>query len=198
MAGETPFRIAFAALFLTVLIIAGNYRIRARAARGTVSGKAEGGLLFALLRLGGFAVWVSLLAYMFNPRWMAWSQLPLPAWLRWTGAASVALMIPLVFATYRAIGTNITHTVVTREGHQLVTSGPYRYIRHPLYTAGFLSFVGFGLLAANWFMLAGAFAAIVLITIRLPKEEARLIETFGDEYRDYMRRTGRYFPWLVG
>jgi protein-S-isoprenylcysteine O-methyltransferase Ste14 len=53
-----------------------------------------------------------------------------------------------------------------------------------------------GLLAANGLMLVGTALALILVNIRLPKEEAALIERFGDDYRHYQARTGRYFPRL--
>ena len=90
----------------------------------------------------------------------------------------------------------MTRTVTIREDHRLVTSGPYRYIRHPLYTMGLLLFSSLSLIAANWFMMLGTVLAFVLVSLRLPKEEAALIEAFGDEYRAYMQRTGRFLPRL--
>jgi protein-S-isoprenylcysteine O-methyltransferase Ste14 len=92
----------------------------------------------------------------------------------------------------------ITPAIATRKEHKLVTAGPYRWIRHPLYTFGTLFFLSFALMADSWFIAVMALVAIVLLSIRLPKEEALLIEKFGDEYRGYMKCTGRFFPKLGG
>jgi protein-S-isoprenylcysteine O-methyltransferase Ste14 len=95
------------------------------------------------------------------------------------------------------LGNNVTPTIVTRQKARLVTSGPYRWIRHPLYVMGLIVFIGFALGAENWFIALTASLGFVLLTIRARKEEARLIEKFGDQYRLYMRNTGRFFPKLT-
>ena len=88
----------------------------------------------------------------------------------------------------------MSSTVETRENHELVTSGPYRWVRHPLYSVGTSFFVSLSLVAANWFIGLGSVSALVMLLIRLPKEEEKLIERFGDKYRAYMKRTGQLFP----
>jgi protein-S-isoprenylcysteine O-methyltransferase Ste14 len=67
-------------------------------------------------------------------------------------------------------------------------------VRHPLYSAGAVFAVALNLLVANWFTTASGTTALTLLFMRLPKEEEELIERFGDEYREYARRTGRLFP----
>ena len=99
---------------------------------------------------------------------------------------------------FRTFGKNITPTVETREKHELVTDGPYHWVRHPLYTVGTSFFASLSLLAANWFMGLASLSVLVMLLVRLPKEEAKLIERFGDEYREYMRRTGSLLPRLGG
>ena len=110
------------------------------------------------------------------------------------GAAVVLLFIPFVAASQRALGRNVSPTVITHEDHELVTSGPYRWIRNQLYTAAGFIFTGLGLVAASWFLIAAAALAVVLVRLRLPKEEAQLEDRFGQEYRDYVSRTGRFLP----
>ena len=92
------------------------------------------------------------------------------------------------------LGNNVSPTVVTRKRHTLVTSGPYRWVRHPLYGMGFIAYTGFALLAENWFIALMAVLKLIILRIRLDQEEARLIERFGSEYRQYMQRTGRFLP----
>jgi protein-S-isoprenylcysteine O-methyltransferase Ste14 len=83
---------------------------------------------------------------------------------------------------------------VTRREHTLVTHGPYRYVRHPFYDAVALAVVANGLAAANWFLLLGGLLAIALIVLRTSREEERLLARFGDSYRVYRARTGRFLP----
>lgn len=147
-----------------------------------------------LLRIFGFSVWVGILLYMIDPRWMAWSSLPLPHWLRWAGAGLCLITIPLIYWMFSHLGGNVTDTVVTRKAHRLVTSGPYRWIRHPMYLFSIFMFVGFSLLTANWFIALAGMLAVIMLIIRTPTEEAMLLEKFGEGYRRYMERTGRFWP----
>ena len=66
--------------------------------------------------------------------------------------------------------------------------GPLRGLGVPL------MFAGLGLVAASWFLIGMAALALVLVRLRLPKEEAQLEDRFGQEYRDYVSRTGRFLP----
>jgi protein-S-isoprenylcysteine O-methyltransferase Ste14 len=148
------------------------------------------------LRLAGLALWGSVLLYLINPAWISWARLPLPNWIRWIGVGLAALSIPLMYWLFSSIGTNITHTVGTRERHQLVTHGIYRWVRHPLYSVGMTFFLSIALIAANWFIAAAEGFGFIFLLLRLPQEEQKLIERFGDEYRSYMEKTGRFFPRL--
>jgi protein-S-isoprenylcysteine O-methyltransferase Ste14 len=84
--------------------------------------------------------------------------------------------------------------VVTRRAHTLVTSGPYRWVRHPFYDATALSMLANALAAANWFLLLTGSAVLILIVARTRKEEANLRLRFGDSYQAYVERTGRFVP----
>jgi len=106
------------------------------------------------------------------------------------------LAVLFSYWVFNNLGNNVSPSVATRSQHQLVTSGPYRWIRHPLYTMGMVSYVSFAMLSANWAIAVLSLAVFVILNIRLPQEEAGLIEKFGDEYREYMQRTGRFLPKL--
>ena len=92
----------------------------------------------------------------------------------------------------------ITDTVVTRKQHSLVTTGPYRWVRHPFYVSFAVAILANSLVTANWFIFAVGAAAFLLIVVRTRKEEENLIERFGDDYRRYMQTTGRFWPRLFG
>ena len=95
---------------------------------------------------------------------------------------------------FRSLGRNITDTVTVRSEATLVTRGPYRWMRHPLYTFGFAGFACLGLAAANAALIGAALVAIALIRARTPIEERMLVERFGDDYLDYMLHTPRWLP----
>jgi protein-S-isoprenylcysteine O-methyltransferase Ste14 len=121
-------------------------------------------------------------------------EFALPVSLRWAGF--VLGLVSLVFWTWvqAELGKHWSAQLQLREEHHLITSGPYARIRHPLYTAMLGWAVSLALVTANWvFVLMVAFTVVGLVT-RTPKEEQMMIGQFGDEYREYMRRTGRFFP----
>ena len=185
------------AVFLASLSISTQRRWRARRAGGAIPRSQEppgliaGRILVALPLFGG------VLAYVASPHWMAWASLSVPSWARWLGAALGILVVPSLFWVLSTLGTNVSETVFTKQQHQLVTTGPYRWVRHPLYTGGIALFVSIGLMAANWFILL--WAVVALIAVRLvviPREEAQLVATFGDAYRRYRGGTGSLLPLL--
>jgi len=190
---QAMFRIVFAALFLFLFGVVGTYRRKAEAGR-RIDYSVEGLPLLIALRLGGLFLWGYCLLFIIYPQPLGWSFFDVPSWLRWVGAAVVFVNIPFVVSAQRALGRNVSPTVITHEDHELISSGPYRLIRNPLYVAGALVFTGLGLVAASWFVIGGAALALVLVRLRLPKEEAQLEDRFGQEYRDYVSRTGRFLP----
>jgi protein-S-isoprenylcysteine O-methyltransferase Ste14 len=193
---ENLYQFTAIALLGASMTISRSYRSKAARSGEKISSHEEGVLILNLRRIFGLALWLSSLAYMVSPRWMAWSSLPLPAWARWSGAALMLVCVPLIYWVFSSLGKNVTHTVAIRKEASLVTHGPYRWVRHPLYTVGFLAFTGFSLLAANWFIFAMLLAAYPILMARTAIEEMHLVDRFGDDYRQYMQRTGRYLPKL--
>ena len=189
------FRIVFGALFLLLFGVVTTYRVKAQSGR-KIDYSKEGGAVFLALRVGGLSIWLYCLLYVVYPRVLAWSFIELPSVVRWAGVGLVLLLIPFIVSAQRALGRNISPTVMTHEDHELVTSGPYRWIRNPLYTARTMLFTGLGLISASAFLLVGGLVSLVLVAIRLPSEEAELEKRFGQAYRDYVRRTGRFLPRL--
>ncbi len=95
------------------------------------------------------------------------------------------------------MGKNLTDTVHVRADATLVTSGPYRWVRHPYYVSTALLIASVTLLTANWFIGLSGLVCLALLVLRTPKEEQKLIERFGDDYRRYMETTGRFLPrWM--
>ena len=197
METENIFRILAAIILFTCIGISVYHRRKADKDSGEkVSRQVDGSIMMLLIRIGGLALWLSPLVYLINPAWMAWSKIGLPEWARWLGVAIGILCAVLVYWLFSSIGSGITPTSATRKEHKLVTSGIYRWVRHPLYSVGSSLFVAFGMMADNWFIAALGILTFILMAIRLPKEENNLIEKFGDEYREYMKTTGAFLPKL--
>ena len=145
----------------------------------------------------GLLAWIGLFAWLMNAVWISWFSMPLPIWLRWIGVGMLPVFVILISWVFRSLGRNLTDTVVTRAEHTLVTTGPYRWVRHPFYCATFLFLAAVSLVSANWGLAVAGGLTCVLIAIRTRTEEAKLIERFGDEYLAYMQRTGKFLPRLA-
>jgi protein-S-isoprenylcysteine O-methyltransferase Ste14 len=117
--------------------------------------------------------------------------------LQWTAAAAALLGLAIAIWARVALGTNWSGEVTLKEDHALVTNGPYAAIRHPIYTALILLFLGLAIFIAS----AGAWIGMALIVlscwIKLRQEEALMLRQFPADYPAYMARTKRLIPWLV-
>ena len=187
------------AVLLAVLAPIRVYYYLQAARRGNGLDLREGGLSLVVRTVVVPLQMATALLYLLSPRRLAWSSLPLPAWLRWMGGALGALSMVLLLWTHRTLGSNFSDSLHTAPAQNLVTAGPYRWVRHPMYTAFFLMTTAFFLVSANWLVGAlwiGGVAAVVANRVR--REEELMVERFGDGYRDYMRRTGRFLPHLLG
>lgn len=194
---ENIFRILAAVILFTGVGISSYYRIKADRESGErLSRKADGNAMMTVIRLGGLVLWLSPVVYLINPAWMTWAKISLPEAIRWLGVGVGILCVAGIYWLFSSIGTGITPVSTTRREHRLSTSGPYRWIRHPLYTIGSSFYISFGMISDNWFISLMGVLAFITMAIRTPKEEANLVEKFGDEYRQYMKRTGKFLPKL--
>lgn len=189
------FRIIIIALFISAFSVSIYYRRKAQRSSGDeIDRRQEGGFIMVALRIGGGLIWLAILAYMIYPPAITWASLPLPTWLRWFGVVVAITAVFLLFWMFRSLGMNITDTVVTRRDHTLITDGPYRWIRHPLYTFGSLFFISLSLVTGIWLIPLLAIPTFTILIQRTSIEERALQERFGDKYLRYSERTGRFFP----
>ena len=183
----------FMAFTAAYLAIRGVFIRRARRQQKTDKGDLRDRLLIALVGIGQIVlpllfVWTPALG--FADRAQPSTCLPL-------GIVAMAAGLWLFWRSHIDLGDNWSVTLEIDAKHRLVTRGVYRLLRHPMYTSFFVSGLGQALLLANWVAGPAALVAVAaLVLVRLPNEEAMMIEAFGDEYRDYMRRTGGVVPRL--
>jgi protein-S-isoprenylcysteine O-methyltransferase Ste14 len=195
MNDDQLFRLILLAGFSIFMPIGIYHRWRART--GEKLDRRQEGLFIAItLRLLGIAGMIGVIAWLINPTCLALAAVPLPVWLRWTGVGLALIAGLLLTWMFRTLGRNLTDTVVTRKEHTLVTTGPYRWVRHPFYTSAALLVCASSLVTANGFFLVGGGLMFLLLAIRTRKEEENLIARFGDDYRNYMQLTGRFLPRL--
>jgi len=149
-----------------------------------------------LMALWGIAAGVLPLFYVFGP-WLELANLPFD-WPPILGALGVVLFLAALWLLHRShadLGRSWSPTVEPRATSRLVTVGVYRRIRHPMYSAHVVWGLAQALLLPN--LLAGPLALAIMLAVlalRIPREERFMLEEFGEEYRDYMRTTGRLLP----
>ena len=134
--------------------------------------------------------------YLFTPL-LAFADYRLPPVVLWFGAATMVASLWLFWRSHADLGQNWSVSLELREGHQLVTHGVYRSIRHPMYASIWLWGIAQGMLLQNWFAGWSVMPWFAVgYFLRVPREEELMCESFADEYRKYMRKTGRLFPRL--
>jgi protein-S-isoprenylcysteine O-methyltransferase Ste14 len=189
------FRWLILAVLLSALMVSGYHRARARLGRETIARRREGPLFLILRGVMALVLFGAIVTHALRPEWMAWASFHVPEAIRWVGLVLGVLTVPAVHWVLRALGQNVSETVLTKEHHQLVTGGPYRWVRHPLYTSGLALFFALGLMAGSWFVLLATLIAFGLLRVLvIPREEQALLAKFGEGYWNYMQRTGRLVP----
>ena len=197
---ESAFRIAFWSVFGGMVVIQAIFTLRIRLAeermavvRKPIECEAVAHAVIRAVRSISLAAF--LVVYAVKPPWLEVLTVPFPDWLRWIGVA-LGLASLAFYAWSRAtLGQEWSSPLQLHENHHLVTTGPYAWMRHPIYSSLMLFMAGIALIAANWFLVAFLVVSIVDLALRMPKEEQMMLDEFGDEYEAYMQRTGRLLPW---
>lgn len=113
------------------------------------------------------------------------------------GLALAAAGAVLAIWSRHLLGSNWSASVQLKEGHELIVAGPYRVIRHPIYTGLLLLFLGSALMVGEWRGLLAVAIVFVSFWYKLKKEEAWMIERFGDAYREYRKKTRALIPAIL-
>jgi protein-S-isoprenylcysteine O-methyltransferase Ste14 len=188
-----PWNLVFLVGFVVHLAIRYEFARRTRGNEKAVRRVGPDRILIALVGIGSLLLPI---LYLFTP-WLTFADYRLPAPAPWFGAAAMGFSLWLFWRSHADLGRNWSVTLEVRKGHQLVKHGVYRLIRHPMYSAIWLFSLAQGLLLQNWLAGWSGFVLFgVMYFLRTPREERMMEEVFGQEYRDYMRQTGRIFPRL--
>lgn len=194
---ETAFRIILPALIIAFALHRGYY-VRKHGEEKNTLEKREEGLPSKIAGVLGMIGFVAILIYAIQPAWLSWASLPFPSWLRWTGVGIAILGFALLQWAQNTLGKNWSDTPRMIEEQSLITSGPYRFVRHPIYTAFLLILCSTLVISANWFVgLAWIGMTVLEVASRIGFEENLMLEYFGDQYREYRKRTGRLLPKFV-
>jgi protein-S-isoprenylcysteine O-methyltransferase Ste14 len=123
--------------------------------------------------------------------------LPLAAWPFWTGAATTALGLLFAVWARHHIGSNWSGIVTIKQDHELVTSGPYALVRHPIYAGLMLAFVGSATARAEWRGILAVAIALWALWRKLRLEEQWMRKQFGEAYQIYSSRVAALVPFVV-
>ncbi|ORE97171.1 protein-S-isoprenylcysteine O-methyltransferase [Aurantimonas sp. 22II-16-19i] len=183
-----------------VLMVVGWYVIRypferrakRRRVETTARGRAE--TIRMLISLSGLGILPGVFVATGFPRFASYAPSPLQTAL---GVAAMVAALVLFRLTHKALGRMWSVSLDIREKHELVTSGIYRHVRHPMYTAFWTMALAQALLLPNLVAgLAGLVGFGTLYFLRVGPEEAMMEATFGEAWRDYRARTARLIPGI--
>ncbi|BCU81041.1 hypothetical protein JIR001_08240 [Polycladomyces abyssicola] len=118
-------------------------------------------------------------------------------WSLWTGW--ILLVSGMVWAVWARLNLGIhwSSAVQLREKQQVVQTGPYRWVRHPIYTGIILIILGLNLINPQWTGFLGWILVVASYWVKSGLEEKLLVTQFGDEYRTYQQRSRRLIPWIL-
>ena len=189
----------FEALWLAGLAVYlfGIYRPRVRAYRASRSASLRSRRVDILLDFLAWAGWQVVPLVFILSHWLDFANYPLPAWASWIGAACLLIALWPYASAYNELGRNWSPKIEIMVEQNLVTTGVYSRMRHPVYAAMWLWGLSQPLLLHNW--IAGLSMIVIFIPLyllRMPREEAMLREHFGAAYDLYAKRTGRMLPRL--
>jgi protein-S-isoprenylcysteine O-methyltransferase Ste14 len=195
MESETIFRMILPLLLITFAAHRGYYvKNHSKPEESTLKKREEGPVskLAGLLGLIGF---ISLIAFAIHPGWLEFASLSFPIWLRWAGVGMAVLGFALLQWAQVTLGKSWSDTPRMMKEQTLIMSGPYQFIRHPIYTAFILILGSTLFISANW-LIGFAWIGMTSLEIasRIGFEEGLMLEYFGDTYREYMKRTGQLLP----
>ncbi|MDO8539953.1 MAG: isoprenylcysteine carboxylmethyltransferase family protein [Opitutaceae bacterium] len=191
---ETAARVALALIIVGVACIGIPHRLRADRAGGRVSPRSDPKWFWILMGIVGPPLVLVCVAFMIQPRWVDFARINAPPSLRLLGIPVAAAGVAVFAWMFLHLGLNVTSTSSPRANATLVTTGPYRWVRHPMYSAAFILGLAATLLTSNAVVMIAGACMYALLVARSRIEEQRLVEKFGEAYRAYQRRTGRFIP----
>ncbi|MBN2520670.1 MAG: isoprenylcysteine carboxylmethyltransferase family protein [Bacteroidales bacterium] len=184
-------KIIYFVLFLLFFIVREYYTARYK--KGEYIKRKIKILDITLLTLNGIGMIIPLV-YVFSGIF-DFANYTRPPCLNYLGIFFLVLAIICLWLSHRDLGSNWTPTLGVKSNHKLIKTGIYKYSRHPMYAAHILWAFGQIIILPNWiagFSFIGF--AILLPAIRIKDEETMMIEQFGEEYKHYMKTSGKVFP----
>jgi protein-S-isoprenylcysteine O-methyltransferase Ste14 len=124
--------------------------------------------------------------------------LPVDQWIAWSGVALTNVGAAIAIWARFCLGEYWSSRVSLKEGHRIIRSGPYAFVRHPIYTGMGLGVIGTAIVVGEWRGVLAIALVLAAHSRKALREEALLIQEFGAEYLAYRRSTGFLFPRIGG
>jgi protein-S-isoprenylcysteine O-methyltransferase Ste14 len=116
--------------------------------------------------------------------------------VEWIGTAMTIVGLAFSVWARSALGRNWSGIITLKQGHRLITTGPYRLARHPIYTGFLTAVLGTALAVGTGDALIGFVGVVVGFLIKMRREETLMIQEFGDEYREFKKRVAALVPFI--
>ena len=145
----------------------------------------------------GLLVWTALVLFFYRGPLPGWLNVPVVPYRSWFGPLAIAVTaLGFAFTLWaRAyLGSNWSGNVTIKVGHELIRTGPYRLVRHPIYTGIIVASIGTAIAYDRWRCIVALPLLWLAFTVKRLKEEQFMRQTFGPQYDDYARTTGAIFP----
>ena len=196
------FRIALLSLWISLGIVRGYYGRKTKTHDSLVAIKEklktadrEMGkgmmILTAIITVIGV---IGIILYLLSPPWWTWTHLPLGEWVQWIGIVVATIPLFYLIWVHRHLDNQWSIALEIQEDHKLITTGPYRRVRHPMYLGIFVYTIGLCLISLDILVSLFFVFSIWVNYNRIPSEEQMMIDQFGDEYLEYMKKSGRLIP----
>lgn len=149
-------------------------------------------IIYEVLTFIIFALWT-----LFNASTVPFNLVIAETW-RWIGVIIGILALLLFYWVHYSLGVNFSPHLEVKQDQVLIQLGPYKWVRHPMYTAFFLLHLAVFVISTNYFLgISWMLGLFSLIMYRIPKEEDMMLKKFGNQYEEYMKKTTRFLPWLL-
>jgi len=182
--------------FFPVLWIAFIIYWRIKAAGTKTTGRLESAAP-QILRALIFVIAIVLFSTTRIPlRWLYLQPWPAGLWPFWLGA--IAMVAGLLFAVWARehLGRNWSHAVEIKQGHELITTGPYSVVRHPIYTGILIGLLGTAIALSQVRGFIAFVLLFIMLWLKLRREEQWMRSQFGETYATYAHQTAALVPYL--
>lgn len=191
---ELLFRILILSTYAVFAAIRIRYRIPA--AKRERDQYPPSRLALGVLSISIIGYFLTLILYTFYIPMILIFNLPLTSIVRWLSVLLAIIFIPILYWVHSTLDKQYSADLSIKKDHNLIEVGPYRKVRHPMYTVFIVFTISIALVSANLIFIIFSLLISFSFPSIIKSEEMMLIDAFGDEYRSYMERTGRFFPPL--